>query len=152
RPVPVWHALKVVEIDVAAPLTARADRRRGGEEVRAGPEAVVAPRQRADRAEVDDVARAVVVERLAREGVDDLARAAPEDAENRVAGDLLHEAHAARAHDAALLVQDDRGPEDLALVLHPLGPVQTRRLVVVFLVVVLEPALTRLIADGAVDG
>src|SRR5690606_11997362 len=129
-----------------------ADRRRGGEEVGAGAEAVVAPGERADRAEIDDVAGVVVLERLAREDVDDLARAAPEDAEDRIAGDLLHEAHAARAHDAALLVQDDGRPEDLALVFHPLGPVQARRLVVVLLVVVLEAALTRLIADGAVDG
>ena len=66
--------------------------------------------QRADRAEVDHVARQLGVDRLADEGDDLGVLAAADEAELHHAGDLLAEAHAARALDAAahLLRRDQR--------------------------------------------
>ena len=71
----------------------------------AGAEAEVAVEQRAHRADVDGVPRVVAVQLLAREGVDELGAAAAEDAELRLLRHLVHEAHAAGAEDAALLVE-----------------------------------------------
>jgi hypothetical protein len=66
--------------------------------------------------------------------------------------DLVAEADTARAEDAALGVEDDVGPEDLRLRLVLLPMEEAARLSRVAEVVVLEDALTRLVADGTVDG
>src|SRR5690606_5057344 len=108
--------------------------------------------QRADRADVDDIAGPVrVIEPLVEEGVDHRTVPALDDTEGFVPLDFAHEADAAGAHDAAApLVEDVAAevvaPEDaLRLEVTPvLAPLLVR--------VVLELALPRLVADRTVEG
>ena len=72
---------------------------------RPGLEAVRRRGERADRADLHGVAREVRVERLVREGEDLRAVAAVDEVDERVAGDLVGEARAAAALDAALAVE-----------------------------------------------
>ena len=74
-------------------------------------EAVVARRDRADRADVHQVAREQRHDALFVERRDLAAVAALRDADLRVAVDLAHEAHAARAEDAAVAVEHQRRSE-----------------------------------------
>src|SRR5205085_863519 len=60
-----------------------------------------------DRAQVHNVAGQLVVEGLAGEDVDFRVVAAVDDLQLRLAADLAREAHAARAHDAAVGEQGD---------------------------------------------
>jgi hypothetical protein len=113
--------------------------------------AEVPVRERPDGADVHDVARVGVVERHARRHVDALLVAATEDAELVGLGDVVDEARAARAQDAALLVEHDVGArlDALALVLLVLAHLA---LVLADLhVVVLKTAFAGLVADGAVE-
>jgi hypothetical protein len=71
--------------------------------------------QRADRAQVDDVAGQLVVDALLDVRRDLHAIAAAQRAEFRDAGDLLAEADAARAVDAARHVRRDQRAEVLVL-------------------------------------
>src|SRR6267143_1799505 len=139
-----------LDVHVAAIRAAGADAGRLVEEPDAALETEVAVEQRAHRADVHRVPGVLRVERLSREGGDERVRPALDDGELRLLGDLVHEAHAARAHDAALGVVDHQRPEDLALGLVDLVGADARGLVVVLHVVVLELALARLVADGAV--
>ena len=106
--------------------------------------------QRTDGAQIDHVGGQVVVERLAGEDVDLLGAAAAEDADLAGAGDYTGEAHATRAHDAAVGVELDvrayvlDGLLDLLLLEPRLGAA-------VLEAVVLEVALAGLVADGAVQ-
>ena len=65
--------------------------------------------------------------------------------------DLVAEPDAARAHDAALLVEHDARPDVDALAVVDLVDLEPRRLQVVRHVVDLQLALARLVADRAVD-
>jgi hypothetical protein len=67
------------------------------------------------------------------------------------ARDLVAHADAARAEDAALLVEHDRGPEVDDLVLLDLDARRCGELRVPIEVVLLQHALARLVADRAVD-
>ena len=106
--------------------------------------------QRADRAQIDDVARQLRGERLLEIGADLHMLAAPGGAELLDAGDLGHESDAARAVDAARHVGLDQRAEILvghrALVLGEARPVETvgHRLV-------LQVALAALVADRAIE-
>ena len=68
-------------------------------------------RQRADRADVHGVQRVIVVERLAGMTRDRVVTAAIDDAQRVVARDVLRETDAARAKNAALVVEHDARPE-----------------------------------------
>ena len=94
--------------------------RRGHQVERPGPEPVGRAGQRADRADLDDVAGEVALERLPRRrprrhvqhvgglrGADLLVCAAFEKLDERVTGDLRGEPGAALAEHAALAVQQD---------------------------------------------
>src|SRR5215831_181337 len=114
-----------VDLDVAAARAARADRLGGVEVPDAHLETEVPVGQGADGADVDDIRGVLVVELAPREQTDLGVVAALEDAELARVRDLVAEAHAARAEDAALGVEDDVRSErhrlrlvDL-LVLHP---------------------------------
>jgi hypothetical protein len=72
-------------------------------------------------------------------------------AQLRVLADLAHEANAAGAEDAALLVEDHQLAQRDPLPQLHLGEVEARGGGVVLEVVVLQLALARLVADGAVD-
>ena len=142
--------------------------RRGGHEVeRTGPEAVVGAGERTDRADLDRVAREVGVERLAvlvepvrREtGVlargadaDLLAGSALDQRDEGVTGDLLGEAGAPRAQDAALAVEQDLLGDDVRLGEGALGLDEARLAATVAHGLVLQRALAALVADRAVEG
>ena len=106
-------------ISMLQPVAQRgADRRRVLEVPDARAEAEVLGGERADRADVDDVAGVRVVEPLAGSEVDLAVVAALEDRRARsVFGDLVEEARAARAQDAALLVEHDERADVDRLVL-----------------------------------
>ena len=106
-------------------------------------EAEVAVGQRAHGADVDDVARVLVVEVLAREEADLGVVAAVEDAELAGVRDLVAEAHAARAEDAALGVEHDVRAERHRLRLVDLLVRHPRVVEAVLHVVDLQPALAR---------
>ena len=116
-----------------------------------GAEAVLARGQRADRADLHGVAREVRVERLLFEVQDLHAIAAVDEVDERVARDLVGEADAARALDAALAVeqhevaQRDRLREVALLLDEPrLAGTERERLV-------LQRALAAAVADRAVE-
>src|SRR5262249_43680297 len=98
--------------DVAAPGALRADRV-GGVRVVPGPrlEPVIARRDRADGADVHEVARDERMDAFFLERRYLAAVAAIDDVDLGVPVDLAHEAHAARAQDAAIPVQHQRRAE-----------------------------------------
>src|SRR5207253_621700 len=106
RPAPVD-----VDLDVAAARAARTHRLRRVEVPDAHLEAEVAIGQRAHGTDVDDVAGILVLEIRAGEEADLRVIATIEDAELARLRDLVAEAHAARAEDAALGVEHDVTPE-----------------------------------------
>src|SRR5438105_6675893 len=151
REQPVDEISAALQIDVAAVGAAGADRRALLYEPDPRLKAEIAVQESSDRADVDGVARVLAVERLPGEGADQGVRAAVHHRQLRLLRDLVHEAHAAGAHDAALSVVDDQRPEDLALGLVQLGSADARGLVIELHVIILELAFARLIADGAID-
>ena len=102
-------AATVVDADRGTAGVVLGDTRRGDEVEGARAEAVVGRGQRADRADLDRVAGEVALEGLALVDRDLLHRAALGEGDERVTGDLLGEAGAARAEDAALAVEQDLG-------------------------------------------
>jgi hypothetical protein len=139
-----------VQVRVAPGGAALADAARAAQEPDARLEAEVAGGQRADRAHVLGHQRVVVVE-LPPGGDDDLTQvAALAEGEHGILGQLVGDADAARADDAALGVVDDGRPEG-----HRLGLVHDLLVHALALALVLEPivlqaALAGLVADGAV--
>jgi len=151
REQPVELRAAALDVGVAAVRTTGADAGALVDEPDARLEAEVGVQERADRAYIDRITRIVAIERLpGKRGYQGMV-AAIDHRELRLLRDLVHEAHAAGAHDAALGVVDDHGPELFALGLLQLVRPLPRGLVVVLHVVVLQLALARLIADGAVD-
>ena len=92
----------VIGAQVAAGCAVLTHRRRGHQVERTGAEPVVRAGERADRADLDGVAREVRVECFFIAGADLLLRTAVEQADERVAGDLVSKAGATRARDATL--------------------------------------------------
>src|SRR4029078_10467018 len=119
-------------------------------------EAVVASGNRADRADVHQVAREQRVDALLVERRDLAVAAARDDANLRVAVDLAHEADAPRAEDAAVAVQHQRRAE-VDVGLHALAVERAaRELHPAFAAAervreILERALTALVADRAIE-
>src|SRR5688572_15120398 len=66
-------------------------------------------------------------------------------------GDFVKKAHAARAFDATLAIENDIGTKNLAFAVTLLSLLEPAVLQVMLHVIVLQPALTRLIADRAID-
>ena len=141
----------------AALLAERADRVDGAGVVpRPRLEAVVPRRDGADGADVHEIAGEQRVDAVLLEGGDLAAVAAVHDADLRVAVDVLHEADAARAQDAAVAVQHQRRTEvDVGLdaVAVERAPRELHAAVVAAEGVgeVLERALAALVADRAVE-
>src|SRR5204862_3916838 len=107
--------------------------------------------QGADGAEIDDVAGEFVVQRFAGEDADLLLVAAAFDEELGLAADFAREADAARAHDAAVVVEQDV-EADVLLGLLVFVLLKAALAAAVLVGVILEQAFARLIADGAVEG
>src|SRR6266496_4542335 len=106
--------------------------------------------ERADRAQVDDVSGELGVHRLADESDDLGVLAAPDHAELHDAADLLAEAHAARAVDAARHVGRDERTQALVQH-HALLFGVARGALAVADREVLELAFAALVADRAVE-
>ena len=147
-------AAPVLHGDVAAHLAAGAERRLLVEVPDALGEAEAGRGQGAHRADVHHAGGERVGQLLARERADLDARAAVEEAELAGARDLLGEADAARALDAAVHVEDDVGAERDALAAR-VGPLvlvlEARVGDAVLEGVVLQAALAGLVADRAVE-
>ena len=104
-------ALAGGELHVGAGGVVAADRGGVGDVPGPRDEAVGDARQRADGAEVDDVAGEAALVVVAGEGADLAAGAAVLHDQRAVLGDLLAEAHAAEARDAPLAVERDERRE-----------------------------------------
>src|SRR5262249_33949739 len=114
-------------------------------------EAELVQGERAHRTQVDDVAGVRVVEPLAGEDPDLAALAALEEPELAGLRDLVAEADAAAALDAALLAERDVGADVERLGEGELRLGVAARPVAVLDRVFLEAALPRLVADRAVE-
>jgi hypothetical protein len=148
---PVNLAARVLDLDVAAGRTARADGRHRVQLPGPHLEAEVLGGQRADRADVDGVQRVGIVQLVARRRRQHLAVAPVRHLQLVGLRDLVAHADAARAEDAALLIQHDVRADVDDLVLPDLDAVVARELPVPVEVVLLQQAFAGLVADRAVD-
>ena len=114
-------------------------------------ETEVGARERADGADVDRVERVIVIQFAAREAGQRVVGTAVDEAQDRVLGDLAGEAHAARAEDAAFVVERDARPEAGLLRLGVLLVDVARITAAVFGGELLQLALAGLVADRAVE-
>ena len=96
---------------VAAGRAARAEAFRFLQEPDAHLEAEIRRGQRADRTDIDGVERVIILQPLAGMRGQDGVAAAIDEAEDVVVRDLLAEADAARAENAALVVERDARTE-----------------------------------------
>ena len=141
----------VPDVDGAAALAARADR--GSRLQVPDPGAIEeGPRQQcADRAQVDDVVRVVVPgEGAVARGAHQADVRALLDAQAVGAGHFPSEADAARAEDAALVVEHDALGQQLELGRAHLLVGRDGAFAIVAVVIVLQRALAGLVADAAV--
>ena len=139
------------ELDVALGGAERADRPGALDVPRARAEAVGARGERADRAQLDDVAAERGDVRMPVERPDEAVRAALEQDQLVVLGDLLREAHAAVAEDAALAVDRHQRRQLERLLEVALGLDEARGAGAPAVGDVLQRALAALVADGAVE-
>src|SRR5215207_8754440 len=139
------------QLDVALRRAVRADRSRALDVPRARAEAVGPRGERADRAELDDVAAERADVGVPVEGGHIRVRAALGQDQLVVLGDLLREAHAAVAEDAALAVDRDQRRELERLAEVALGFDEARRARAPSVGDVLQRALAALVADRAVE-
>ncbi len=104
-----------------------------------------------DRAEIDDVARQLVVDRIAGEDVDFAVVPAIDDFQFGAAGDLAGEADTARAHDAA--VGEERNMlADVGFVRRRVLRVDhSARRMAIAVAEILQHAFAGLVADGAIE-
>jgi hypothetical protein len=151
RHVAVDLVVRDAEVDVATIRAARADARHVVEEPDADLEPEILRGERADRTDVGDVHRVVVVERNVRKRLDHRIIAAVHHHEFARLGHLAAEAHTAPAQDAALLVEHDRRPERHVLLERAARLARARGGDAVLVRVVLELALAGLVADRAVE-
>ena len=147
-------AAAVVDADRRTARVVLGDGRRRDEVEGARAEAVLGRGERADRADLDRVAREVGLERLLLVDADLLQRSPLDQRDERVAGDLLGEAGAAGAEHAALAVEQDLGRDVDRLgvgALHAAGRGEPRLAAAVGHRLVLQGALAALVADRAVE-
>jgi len=114
-------------------------------------EAEILAGERADGADIDGVERVIIVEPLARMDGEGGVTAAVDEAEDVVVDHFLGETDAARAHDAAFVVEDDAFADVDALRLLHLFVGEAAALVAILDRVFLKLAFAGLIADGAVE-
>src|SRR5438128_1199405 len=114
-------------------------------------ETEIAVRQRADGADIDDVSRERVVEHRVGKKRNRRMIAAIDDRQLVCVGDLLKKTDATRALDTALAVKDDVRTKDLFFAIMLFSLCEPARLQIMLHVVILQPALARLIADGTIE-
>lgn len=143
--------LTAADEDVAAGAAVRIDGLGLLEEPDAHLEAEILGSQCADGTDVDGVKGIVAVEPLARMNREMRVAAAIDESQAIILRDLVHETDAARAENAALIIEDDPLTDvDMLRLLH-LGILEAGVGVSVFDGELLQAALTRLVADGAVQ-
>src|SRR2546426_2964073 len=141
-----------VELDVAAHAATGADARRAVQVPGATDEAVLPRRQRADGADFRPVALVVRLGGFVVEGADDGVDTALDQRQLSLPRDLLAEARAAPAEDAALAVEDDLVGERHALVEVRLLKLEAAGAGAVVEGLILQRAFAALVADRAVEG
>ena len=107
--------------------------------------------QRADRADVDRVERVIILQPLARMGGEGGVAPAIDEPEDVVLRDFLGKTNAARAEDAALVIERDARAELHVLRLLHFVLKKTRILPAILDAEFLEPAFARLVADRAIE-
>ncbi|MBM2836943.1 MAG: hypothetical protein HW409_1132 [candidate division NC10 bacterium] len=145
---PVEHEM---DIDVAPLRAAVAHRRRAREVPHPGLETKILLGEGSDRADVDDVARVRILQTLTRIEAQFSPVPSVENPELACLGDLVGEAHAAGAKDAAFLVQHHVGADGHGLLLLDLLLSKPGIVEPEVHVEVLEVAFARLVADRAVE-
>ena len=139
------------DVDVGARAAVDVDRRRFLEEPDAHLEAEIVGSQRADRADVGGVERVVGIQQAVRVDGQRGVGAALGEAQHRVARDFIHEADAAAAHDAALVVETDaRADIDVFRLFH-LHVDEARNAAAELHGLLLQAAFARLVADRAIQ-
>src|SRR4029077_14887737 len=114
-------------------------------------EAILGRRQRTDGAQLDHVARETTAVGLLLERRDDRGRASLARDQLLVLGDVLREARAAIAEDAALAVEGDQRRDRERLLIGALVQVEAGVARPVAVRQVLQRALAALVADGAIE-
>src|SRR5215467_1823107 len=144
--------LILFDADVAAGAATGADRRGFVQVPDPHFEAKIAIRQRAHRADIDNVGRERIVEHGVGKKRDGRVIPAMDHRQLVGMGDFLEKTDAAGAFDAALAVEDNVGTEDFTFTLVLLARIEAAVLQIMFHVVILQPALPRLIADRTIEG
>ena len=114
-------------------------------------EAEILARESAHRADVHRVERVIAVEPLARIHREGRVAAPVEEAQHIVVGDFLHEADAARAHDATLVVEHDPLADVHPFWFFDFLFLKARLALAVFDGKFLQAALARLITNRAIE-
>ena len=139
------------DVDVGTRAAVHINGRRALEEPNAHLEAEVTAGEGTHGAEIHHVHGVIAVQLLAGVAGDGVVRTATHDAEHFLADNLLHEAHAAAAEHAALLVQIHARPERQVLALLGLGLREAVGTAAVVRRVLLQLAFAGHVADGAVQ-
>src|SRR4029453_3499681 len=139
------------DADIAPGATAGGDGRHLLEIPDTDFEAEIAIRQRAHRADVDDVSGKRVVENLVGKQCDGRMVAAIDHRQFVGLRDFLKKAHTARTFDTALAVEHNVGAENLALAVVLFSLLEAAVLPIMLHVVVLQPALPRLVTDWTIQ-
>ena len=147
----VHLALARPDVDVGAGAAVHVDGRRALQEPDAHPEAEILAGERTHGAEVHGVHGVIAVQRGAGVAGNGVVGTAVHDSQHFLAHDFLHEANAAAAQHAALLVQIHARADGQVLALLGLGLSEAVRAATVVGGVFLELALAGLVADGAVQ-
>src|SRR5215471_15175315 len=144
--------LILFDADVAAGAATGADRRGFVQVPDPHFEAKIAIRQRAHRADIDNIGRERIVEHGVGKKRDGRVIPAMDHRQLVGMGDFLEKTDAAGAFDAALAVEDNVGTEDFPFTLVLLARIEAAVLQIMLHVVILQPALPRLIADRTIEG
>src|SRR5215813_10782975 len=144
--------LILFDADVAAGAATGADRRGFVQVPDPHFEAKIAIRQRAHRADIDNIGRERIVEHGVGKKRDGRVIPAMDHRQLVGMGDFLEKTDAAGAFDAALAVEDNVGTEDFTFTLVLLARIEAAVLQIMLHVVILQPALPRLIADRTIEG
>src|SRR5215510_2094738 len=139
------------DADIAAGAATGADGRRFLQIPDANFEAEIAVRQRAHWTDINDVSRKWIIENRIREQRNGGVIAAIDHRKFVGPGNLLKKAHTARAFDAALAVKYDVGTENFPFAVVLLSLLEAAPLEIVRHVIILQPALPRLITDRAIQ-
>ena len=139
------------DADIATGAAAGADGRRLLQVPDADFEAEIAIRERAHRTDINDVAGQWVIQNRVGKQCDGRMIAAIDDRKFVGARNFLKKAHTARTFDAALAVEYNVGTENFPLAVVLLSLLEAAPLQIMLHVIVLQPALPRLVTDWTIQ-